>query len=340
MRQVHNVNYIWLFLCLMVVPGYVVGLFPESTQAQAIDRKMAAAGKVVARVNGKPIYAEQLNPEVESGLKKFRKYGMRKEDPNLVKKLQKRALDKLIGNELIYQESRKLTIVDIGTKVEQKLKALEKKYGQGEGMEKYLKMRKLTMEKLRESLRTRICVDEYLKQKGILEPAISEERVRKAYEDNPQSYTRQESIKVSHILIAVDGNAGPEAKDRARQKAELIHKEILQGQDFAEMARKHSACNSASGGGSLKYIKRGYMPEEFDKVAFAIEKDAVSEAVETRFGYHIIKVFDKRAAGKIPYEEVRSFIKKFLQERESKKKLATHIVELKSRAKIELFLTK
>ncbi len=81
------------------------------------------------------------------------------------------------------------------------------------------------------------------------------------------------------------------------------------------------------------------MPEEFDKAAFAIEKDALSEVVETRFGYHIIKVFDKRPAGKIPFEEVRHFITKFLQEAESKKKLATHIVELKSRAKIELFLT-
>ncbi len=337
MRQVHNISYIWLFSCLMAVPGYAVGLLPESTHA--IDRKTAAAGKVIARVNGKPIYEDQLNPDVESGLEKFRKYGMRKEDPNLVKRLQQRILDKLIGNELIYQESRKLTIEDIDTKVEQKLKALESKYGPGEGMEKYLKMRNLTLGKLRESLKIRVCRDEYLKQQGILEPEISEKRVRQTYETNPDRYSRKDSIKVSHVLIAVDGNAGPEAKERARQKAEQIRKEILEGQDFAEMARKHSNCNSASGGGSLKYIKRGYMPEEFDKAAFAIEKDALSEVVETRFGYHIIKVFDKRPAGKIPFEEVRHFITKFLQEAESKKKLATHIVELKSRAKIELFLT-
>ena len=88
----------------------------------------------------------------------------------------------------------------------------------------------------------------------------------------------------------------------------------------------------------MEYIKRGYMPEEFDKVAFAIEKNAVSEVVETRFGYHIIKVFDKIPAGKIPYDEVRNFIMKFLQEGESKKKLAAHIVVLRSRASIELLL--
>jgi peptidyl-prolyl cis-trans isomerase C len=320
----------------MAVPGYAIGHRPESTQVTG--QKTAAARKVIARVNGKPIYEDQVNPEVKSGLERFRRYGMRREDPNLAKRLQKRALDRLIGDELVFQESRKLTIEDIDTKVEQKLKSLESKYGQEEGMERYLRMRNLTMKKVRESLKTRVYLDEYLKQQGILEPKIPEKRIRQAYEDNPKNYSRKESIKVSHVLIAVDEKAEPEAKERARQEAEQIRKEILEGQDFAEMARKHSDCDSASGGGSLKYVKRGYMPEGFDKVAFAMEKDALSEVVETRFGYHIIKVFDKRSAGKIPYEEVRNFIMKFLQEGESKKKLAAHIVKLRSRAKIELFL--
>lgn len=335
MRQVHN---IWLFFCFILVSAYSVDLLTESTKA--IDGKMETAGKVVARVNGKPIYEDQLNPEVKRSLEKFRKYGMRNEDPNLVKKLQKRALDKLISDELIFQESRKITIENIDTKVEQKQKVLENKYGHGEGMEKYLKIRNLTMRDLRESLRAEICVDEYLKKQGILEPEISEKLVRQTYERNPDRYSREESIKVSHILIAVDSYAGSEAKKQARQKAEQIRKEILEGRDFTEMARKHSDCNSASDGGNLKYIKRGYMPEEFDKAAFSMEKEALSDVVETRFGYHIIKVFDKKPAGMIPYEEVKDFIKKFLQEKESKRKLANHIAELKSRAKIELFVTK
>jgi len=337
MRQVHNINYIWLFICLIVVPGHAVGLNQENTKS--IDRKKTAFRKVVARVNNNPIYDDQLNATVKSDLAKFRRYGMRKEDPNLVKRLQRRTLDKLIGDELIYQESRKLTIEDIDTKVEQEFKSLEKKYGRGKGMEKYLKMNHLTAEKVRESLKARIRVDEYLKKQGILEPDISEKQIRQAYEDNPDSYSRAESIKVSHILIAIDSNAGTEAKEEARKKAEQIREEILGGKDFAEMARKYSDCKSASDGGCLNYIRRGYMPEEFDKVAFAMEKEELSDLVKTRFGYHIIKVLDKKPAGKIPYEQVRSFIKKFLQEKESKKKLATHIENLKNEARIELFLT-
>jgi peptidyl-prolyl cis-trans isomerase C len=81
------------------------------------------------------------------------------------------------------------------------------------------------------------------------------------------------------------------------------------------------------------------MPEAFDKVAFALEKDAVSEVVETKFGFHIVKLTDKKPAGVVPYEEIREFIKKYLQQEESKTKLAAHIAELKEKARIEIFLT-
>ncbi len=80
------------------------------------------------------------------------------------------------------------------------------------------------------------------------------------------------------------------------------------------------------------------MPKEFDEVAFTIEKDTVSEIVETKFGYHIILVTDKIPGGITPYEEVRDFIKKYLQKDESKKRLAEHIAKLKEKATIEILL--
>jgi peptidyl-prolyl cis-trans isomerase C len=275
---------------------------------------------------------------VENGIRKFRKYGMRKESSDLVKRLQMKALDKVIDQELIYQESRKLTIESLDEKVEQRLQVKKKKYGSQKRFEKYLKVRHLTIEGLRESLRTSVYIREYLKKQGITEPEIAEDRIRKFYEGNPDNYAREETVKVSHILIKVDGNANPEEKEKARKKTDQIRKEIIEGQDFAQMAMKHSDCNSASGGGSLRHIKRGYMPQEFDKVAFAMEEDAVSEVVETKFGYHIIKVTDKKPGGIAPYEEVKDFIKTFLQQEESKKKLHAHMTELKKKAKIDILL--
>ena len=139
-------------------------------------------------------------------------------------------------------------------------------------------------------------------------------------------------------MIKVDENAELKEKKKARKKAEKIRKEILGGKDFAEMAKKYSDCNSASGGGGLGYKQKGYMPEEFDKVAFALKKVEVSSVVETKFGFHLIKVSEKTPEGIAPYHEVKDFIKKFLQEDESKKKLAEHLAKLKGKAKIEIFL--
>jgi peptidyl-prolyl cis-trans isomerase C len=328
-----TIHDICLFLSLSVISGL------GADHALATGLTKAEPGKVVARINGTPIYEAQLTPGVETSLMTFRKYGMRKEDSALVKRLRKRALDTLIGNELLRQESQKLTIEDIDVKVEQELKTLERKYGQGKGLEAYLKTRQLTPGNVRDSLRAKIRIKAYLKQQGISEPEIPEERVRQTYEANPKMYTREESVDVSHILIAANGKAGLGAKAQVREKAEQIRKEILAGQDFAGMARIHSDCRSAPDGGRLIDIKRGYMPKGFDKVAFAMEKGALSTVVETRFGYHLIKMLDKKPAGAIPFEQVKPFIVTYLQEGESKKRRTTHIAGLRCAARIELFLT-
>ena len=325
-----------IILSYLLVIGYFAAV-PFGCSDMKKETEVEAK-KVVAKVNGKPIYEEQLKPGVENGIRKFRKYGMRKESSDLVKRLQMKALDKVIDQELIYQESRKLTIENLDEKIEQRLQVKKKKYGSQKRFEKYLKVRHLTIEGLRESLRTSVYIREYLKKQGITEPEIAEDHIRKFYEGNPDNYAREETVKVSHILIKVDGNANPEEKEKARKKTDQIRKEIIEGQDFAQMAMKHSDCNSASGGGSLRHIKRGYMPEEFDKVAFAMEEDGVSAVVETKFGYHIIKVADKKPGGIAPYEEVKDFIKTFLQQEESKKKLHAHMTELKKKAKIDILL--
>ncbi len=334
MRPKHRILPVLMFLGLIFVAGHVLRLSLPGMRAEG--QQSVGDKKVVAEVNGRPIHEAELKRQVERDLRRFRKYGMRKESPDLIERLRSRALEKLIGEELLSQASQKLKIEDIDKKVKEKIKALETEHGRGERFEKYMKMKGLTMEDLTSSLRARVYLDEYLKEKGISQPPIPEERIREAYESNRNSYSREETIKVSHILIAVDGDASSDEKDKALQEAKKVLKEIRGNKDFAEMAKKHSDCNSAPGGGSLGYIKKGYMPEEFDRVAFSMGKDKVSDVVETKFGYHIIKVFDKKSAGVAPYEEVRDFIRKFLQQQESRKRLTAHLAELKERAKIEI----
>jgi peptidyl-prolyl cis-trans isomerase C len=294
--------------------------------------------KIVAKVNGQPIYSDSLNANIKKELRKFKKYGMKNPTPDLMLRQQQKALDKVIRNELIKQESQKLKIADIDKKTEDKFLAIKNKYPDKAVFDRYLKMRKLTVDKMKANLRASVYTDEYFLKQKISDPEIPEEYLIDFYKSNPDDYHRDEAIKVSHILIKVADNATEKETKKAYKKAVKIRKSILKGNDFAETAIEKSECNSASGGGRLKYIKRGYMPKEFEDAAFALEIDKISDVVKTKYGYHIIKVSEKIPEGTVPYEEARGFLKKYFQMDETKKRLNDHVAKLREKAEIEILL--
>ncbi len=93
-----------------------------------------------------------------------------------------------------------------------------------------------------------------------------------------------QEIRASHILVSTDGRDPEEA----RAAIEAIRAEIEAGADFAEIARDKSDCPSGGRGGDLGGFRRGVMVPEFEDAAFALEVDALSDVVETDFGYHLI----------------------------------------------------
>jgi peptidyl-prolyl cis-trans isomerase C len=333
MKKNKRALYFWLPV-LFLFMSLSAGIPAEPSEAGKAPQENLKT--IVAKVNGQPIYEYRLDPYVKKRLKSFKRYGSGKDTDDLVKRLRKRALDEVIGQELIIQESRKLDVADMDKKVQKKLDEMKARHHSEEAFKAWLKKRNTSVAALRKSLKQRVRVEEYLKIKGISEPEIPEKEIRAFYDKSPNAFHRDESVDVSHILINAGEDAGPEDVKEAGEKAEKIWKEIRNGKDFAEMAKEYSDCNSASGGGKLGYIKRGFMPKAFEEVAFSLKKDAISEPVKTKFGFHIIQVHAHIPAGNAPYEQVRDFIRKFLQEQTSKKKLNEYMTELKKKAEIEI----
>jgi peptidyl-prolyl cis-trans isomerase D len=141
--------------------------------------------------------------------------------------------------------------------------------------------------------------------------------VKKYYEATRGQFGAEESRQVSHILITADSAAGAEAKQKAREKAEEIYKQLQKKPaGFAEVAKKLSQDpGSASQGGSLGSISRGTMKDtpEFEAAAFKLKPGEISPPVETRHGYHIIQVTAVQAARTKPFEEVRSQLEEDLK---------------------------
>jgi peptidyl-prolyl cis-trans isomerase D len=142
---------------------------------------------------------------------------------------------------------------------------------------------------------------EALKAKVVVAPGD----VEKYYNDNIQTYSTPEQVRASHILLKTEGKDDAEVK----AKAESILKQAKGGADFAELAKKYSEDEgSAAQGGDLDYFGRGKMVKEFEDVAFSLPPGSISDLVKTQFGYHIIKVVDKREASTRPLDEVRAQI--------------------------------
>jgi len=126
--------------------------------------------------------------------------------------------------------------------------------------------------------------------------------VERAYNNNVEQYTTPEQVRASHILLKTEG------KDEAAVKAKIedLLKQARAGADFAELAKKYSEDEgSAKNGGDLDYFQRGRMVPEFDQVAFSMQPGQISDPVKTQYGYHIIKLVDRKPATTKTLAEVR-----------------------------------
>ena len=139
---------------------------------------------------------------------------------------------------------------------------------------------------------------EPLRAKAVVLPG----EVEKYYRDNEDQWTTDEQVRASHILLESDGS--DEAAVRAR--AEALLKRVKGGADFAALARAHSDDEqSKAQGGDLDYFGRGRMVKEFEEVAFSLPVGQVSDVVKSSFGFHIIKVTDKKPETRQSLDQVR-----------------------------------
>jgi peptidyl-prolyl cis-trans isomerase D len=139
---------------------------------------------------------------------------------------------------------------------------------------------------------------------------VTGQQIERQYNDNIQQYSTPEEVRASHILLKTEG------KDDAavKKQAEDLLKRAKAGEDFAALATKYSEDEgSAKKGGDLDYFGRGRMLPEFDQAAFALQPGQISDLVKTQYGYHIIKVVDKKAASQKPLAEVRQQIEEQLK---------------------------
>jgi len=165
--------------------------------------------------------------------------------------------------------------------------------------------------------RNRLLMDSLLANEG--KAATTDEAMKKVYDDAAKQITGEQEVHARHILVATE------------DEAKAIEEELKKGADFAELAKKKSKDPGASDGGDLGFFTKDQMVPEFSAVAFSLEPGKISDPVKSQFGWHIIKVEEKRNRKPPDFDQVKGQIESYV----TRKAQADYVAKLRETAKIE-----
>jgi len=148
-----------------------------------------------------------------------------------------------------------------------------------------------------------------------------------------------ERVRLRHILIKVKEGASPEEKKAALARAQDVRKQLDGGLDFDEAAAKNSDDQeSARRGGDLGYVVKGMLPPEVEAAAFKMQVGENSQPLESKFGWHILRLEEKRAAQKLRFEAVQADLEQVLSQNAFAAELGSYLKDLRKEAKVQIFL--
>jgi len=252
-------------------------------------------------------------------------------------KIKTDVLETMINEELLFQESKKKGITVEPEAIATDLKRIKKGFATDADFKKLIAESGLTEAELQSDIERGHVINKLIDNQIMALVVIPEQEIRTFYDTHPESFKKSEQVRASHILIKVDSQAEPSVKDEKKAKLQKIQKRLKGGEDFAVLAKEFSECPRNIKGGDLGYFGRGNMVKPFEDVAFALKTGEVSDIVETRFGYHLIKVVDKKPESVVGYEDVKDNIGQYLKKEKTGKELKGYIDKLRKKAVVEKF---
>ena len=323
-----------LLLVAMFQAGLSFGAGPEAGAPASAPASLdsAAQAEVLARVNGTPI----TRAEVNRAIRIYLVQGRLSHDltPEARKEAENGALEQLIGAKLLYEKGLKLKNDQLDSLVSAKVAQSKAKFPSAAAYDAALKSNNLTEHEAQEIVRNDIVVTQLLDQEVIGKITISDAEVRDYYQKNLEKFSQPEGIQISHILIEVGADATIESRLQALGKAEAIRKKLLAGADFALLAKSDSACPSKEEGGDLGLFGEEEMIPEFAKAVAALQPGAISQVVETSFGFHVLKLVARKPPTVSSLSEVQGKIVSYLKQQRTQQAIADYVGGLRQRASI------
>ncbi len=178
---------------------------------------------------------------------------------------------------------------------------------------------------------------QYLQKEVLNKVKVTEKDAKAYYDKNPDMFKSPEQVKARHILIQVPKGATDEEKKKLKEKAEEVLKKVKAGEDFTKLAAEFSDDpGTKSKGGELGFFSKGSMVPAFEQAAFSLKPGEVSDLVETEFGFHVIKVDEKKAAVAEPFETIKDKVTQQVLREKQEAKVTEFVEQALKKAKVTM----
>jgi len=303
-----------------------------------VSTSEAVVDRIVAVINQEAITLSELEKWVANMPDKIQAED-RLEKREKILEVHRKVLNQLVEEKLIDQEVKRAGVKVASKEIEATLEDVRRRNNLTQEMlEKALAKDGMTLEAFKKEIEKKIQRMKLINHSLKVELKPSERELRDFYEKNADRYRGTESYRTSHILFHIPKGATDEEIRKIRKDCQKVLEKIRNGEDFGEMALLYSEDTSAKDRGDLGYFKRGELLPAFEKEALRLQVGEVGGIVRTEFGFHIIKLLERKGGQPLPFENVKEDVQKDYYEKEMEKAFRQFLTTLKEKSIIEIKL--
>jgi peptidyl-prolyl cis-trans isomerase C len=290
---------------------------------------------VVAKVNGESVTKQ----DVQKALTGLEQQNGGPVPPTERDRIVRALVEQMVGFKLLLQESQARKVAVTDQEIDARMTAIRQQFPTEDAFKNALSQQKVTLDQVRTEQRQQLMINRLLENEVGPKTAVAPADIEKAYKEHPEAFQQGPQVRASHILIKVPENADASVKAEALAKATKVLKSARAGKDFAALAKEFSEDpGSAAQGGDLGFFSANQMVPQFSDAAFKMKPGSISDVVETQFGYHIIKVVEKKPGRTVKLEEVRPQIEQQLVQMNRQREVQAFVQSLRQKGKIEIFI--
>jgi peptidyl-prolyl cis-trans isomerase C len=311
-----------------------VGIILTSSPATAQETKGAAEQQVVAEVNQIKISKHQLELELNRQLQQELSYY----DQSQRQLLRKKLLSRMVERELLLQAARSAGFTPSEQDLSSFMQSLKRGFPNNGSFLSELEKHGIDENTFTSGIRDDLTIKNYVQQTIFAGINIDDREAEEAFRKSPEDYRLPEEIHVRHILLKVTDEAGQEKVSQVEQLARQIAAEAKAGNvDFGFLAKKYSEAPNSGQGGDLGFVTRNQLDQHFSDAAFSLDPGNISDPVRTRFGFHIIKVEEKRGGTVPEFSTVKERVKAALVSSKQEQMLAEQLEKLRKQSRVIVY---